>query len=137
MPASHGPSDAPRGIAHAMLRWCVLAMAVLLVCAATAQEKKPKKGQPQTRSVQGVVSEDNDQPAGGVVVYLKNTKSLQIRSFITKDDGQYYFHELSPDIDYELSARNQKTGASSATKILSSFDSRSNAIINLELHPKK
>ncbi|HLH17379.1 MAG TPA: carboxypeptidase-like regulatory domain-containing protein [Bryobacteraceae bacterium] len=119
-------------------RW-VLALAALLVCgaAATGQQPKPKKGQAATRNVKGVVSKDGGAPAAGVVVYLKNTKSLQIRSFITKDDGEYFFNELSPDVDYELSAKDQNTGAASSTKILSSFDSRTNSIINLELHPKK
>jgi hypothetical protein len=71
----------------------------------------------------------------GAVVQLKNTKTLQVRSFITKDDGTYYFLGLSPDIDYELHAEYQ--GASSSTKTLSSFDSRKEAIINLKLNPKK
>jgi hypothetical protein len=70
-------------------------------------------------------------------VQLKNTKTLQIRSFITKENGAYYFHELSPDIDYELSATDKATGEASGTKTLSSFDSRTNAILNLKLNPKK
>jgi hypothetical protein len=117
---------------------CALALAALLVCTpALAQQPKPKKGQPPTKSVRGVVSQGSDVPVAGVVVYLKNTKSLQIRSFITKENGEYYFNELSPDVDYELSAKDQKTGAASSTKTLSSFDSRTDSIINLELHPKK
>ena len=35
---------------------------------------------------------------------LKNTKTLEIRSFITRDNGNYYFHGLSTDVDYELRA---------------------------------
>lgn len=122
-----------------MRRLFALLTAALLLCGAVAlgQEKKPKKGEPQTRSVQGVVSQGDEQPAVGAVVQLKNTKTLQIRSFITKENGAYYFHELSPDIDYELNATDKKTGESSSTKTLSSFDSRTNAIINLKLNPKK
>ena len=41
-------------------------------------------------------------------------KTLQIRSFITKEDGTYHFFELSPDVDYELKADFQ--GASSGPK---------------------
>jgi hypothetical protein len=117
---------------------CALVAALLLCGAfATAQEKKPKKGQPQSRNVEGVVSKADEQPAAGAVVQLKNTKTLQIRSFITKENGAYYFHELSPDVDYELTATDKATGESSGTKTLSSFDSRVNAIINLPLRPKK
>ena len=112
-------------------------VAMLLLCGvfAAAQEKKPKKGEPQSRSVQGVVSKDNDQPVPGAIVQLKNTKTLQIRSFITKEDGTYYFHGLSPDVDYELRAEHD--GASSGSRTLSSFDSRKEATINLKLNPKK
>jgi hypothetical protein len=110
--------------------------AVLLMCAAgsLAQEKR-KKGEETTRSVQGAVMSPDDSAVVGAVVQLKNTKTLQIRSFITKENGAYYFHELSPDIDYELKADYQ--GASSGSKTLSSFDSRKTATINLKLNPKK
>jgi Carboxypeptidase regulatory-like domain len=85
--------------------------------------------------VQGAVTSADDQAVVGAVVQLKNTKTLQIRSFITKENGTYYFHGLSPDVDYELKADSQ--GVSSGTKTLSSFDSRKQATINLKLNPKK
>jgi hypothetical protein len=66
----------------------------------------------------------------GAVVYIKNAKTLQIRSFITKNEGTYYFHSLSPDVDYELHA--ESNGATSPHKTLSSFDSRKQATINLK-----
>ena len=119
-----------------MRRIVAAVAALLLICAAGsfAQEKK-KKGEETTRSVTGTVSAADESAVSGAVVQLKNTKTLQIRSFITKDNGAYYFHELSPDVDYELKADYQ--GASSPTKTLSSFDSRKNATINLKLSPKK
>jgi hypothetical protein len=92
-----------------------------------------KKGTEQNvRSVQGTVTDANDNAVNGAVVQLKNTKTLQIRSFITKEQGAYYFHGLSPDVDYELKAEYQ--GATSPTKTLSSFDSRKQAVINLKLN---
>src|SRR5579863_1332979 len=80
---------------------CVLA-ALLLAGAALAASKK---GEDQNvRTVQGTVYDANDAAVNGAVVQLKNTKTLQIRSFITKENGAYYFHGLSPDVDYELKA---------------------------------
>jgi Carboxypeptidase regulatory-like domain len=119
-----------------MRRYYCLAAALVLVCAivAPAQEKK-KKGEETTRSVQGVVTSGEDTPVSGAVVQLKDTKTLQIRSFISKENGAYYFYELSPDKDYELKADYQ--GATSGTKTLSLFDSRKKAIINLKLSSKK
>jgi hypothetical protein len=113
--------------------WLALA-AVLLLCAPATLAQK-KKGAETTRSVQGTVTVADDSPVNGAVVQLKNTKTLQIRSFITKEDGTYHFYDLSPDIDYELKADYQ--GASSNTKTLSSFDSRRQTVLNLKLNPKK
>jgi hypothetical protein len=112
--------------------WLAL-LAVLLLCApATFAQKKKAEN---TRSVQGTVTVADGSLVNGAVVQLKNTKTLQIRSFITKDDGTYHFYDLSPDIDYELKADYQ--GASSSTKTLSSFDSQKQSILNLKLNPKK
>ena len=94
-------------------------------------EKKDKNGEPlNQRSVQGTVTDGKDNPVAGAVVYIKNSKTLQIRSFITKEQGTYYFHSLSPDVDYELHA--ESNGATSGNKTLSSFDSRKQAVINLK-----
>lgn len=87
------------------------------------------------RSVQGVVRNAQGEAVNGAVVQLKNTKTLQIRSFITRDNGAYYFHGLNTDVDYELRA--DSDGESSSSKTLSSFDSRKEAVLNLKLEPKK
>ena len=57
-----------------------------------------------------------------------------MRTFITKDDGQYQFHALAPNVDYEVYA--QVKDKKSDTKTLSSFDSRPNAVINLRIEVK-
>jgi hypothetical protein len=107
-----------------------LSAAFLLVAAGAGFAKDPP-----TRSVQGFVTAPDDTPVVGAVVYLKNTKSLQIRSFFTQKDGAYSFRDLSPDIDYELKAENQGTWSNPHT--LSSFDARKTITINLKLNPKK
>jgi hypothetical protein len=118
-----------------MRKTLAVTAAVLLLCTTGLLAQGKKKGEETTRSVEGVVTNPDDSPAPGAVVQLKNTKTLQIRSFIAKENGQYYFHELSPDVDFELKADFQ--GASSGSKTLSSFDSRKKATINLKLNPKK
>ena len=114
-----------------MTKWKAALAALVffgLVLPALAQ----KKGEDtNTRSVEGLVTNAAETPVDGAVVQLKNTKTLQIRSFITKEQGTYYFHGLSPDVDYELKADYQ--GASSPNKTLSSFDNRKKAVINLKL----
>jgi hypothetical protein len=116
-------------------RDAVLLGLALLVCLSTGLAQTNKKSGDQTsRSVQGVVTSPEDTPVAGAVVQLKNTKTLQIRSFIAKEDGSYYFNGLSPDVDYELRAEFQ--GMSSSSKTLSSFDTRKAATINLKLNKK-
>lgn len=114
----------------------LMAVALLIsVSAAFSQDKKKKGDQSNdTRTVQGIVTTADDMPVSGAVVQLKNTKTLQIRSFITQQNGSYYFNALSTDVDYELKA--ESGGVSSSTKTLSSFDSRKEAVLNLKLNKK-
>jgi len=109
------------------------AYALLLLAGAAGAAKKDENA--NIRSVQGVVNNAQDEAVNGAVVQLKNTKTLQIRSFITRDNGTYYFHGLSTDVDYELRA--DFNGASSGAKTLSSFDTRKQPVVNLKLEPKK
>ena len=99
-----------------------------------AQRRDRDKEDTTVRSVEGSVRGPDDEALEGAVVKLKDTKSLQIRSFITKPDGTYHFHGLNPNIDYELRA--DYKGASSDSKTLSVFDSRRKAIINLKINKK-
>jgi hypothetical protein len=112
--------------------WVILSCILLFSATASAADKKKKGEDANVRSVQGVVSDGRENAVDGAVVQLKNTKTLQIRSFITKDHGTYYFHGLSTDVDYELRADYQ--GAASPTKTLSAFDNRKQAVINLKLN---
>ena len=111
---------------------CALACDMLFSTAMTPAAKKDEDS--KTRTVQGVVTRADGEAVNGAVVQLKNTKTLQIRSFITKDNGSYYFHGLSTDVDYEL--RGDYQGASSGAKTLSTFDSRKQAVMNLKLEKK-
>lgn len=93
------------------------------------------KEDPNIRALQGTVKDDADGGIEGAVVKLKNVKTLQVRSFITKADGSYAFGGLSTNIDYEVTA--DHNGQSSGTRTLSVFDARKIAIINLKIEPKK
>ena len=107
----------------------------LAIVSAFAFQKGKQREDPTVRSVQGAVESATGKLIEGAVVQLKNTKSLQVRSFITQREGAYYFHGLSTDVDYELRAEYLDTA--SAAKTLSVYDSRKKAIINLKLEPKK
>jgi hypothetical protein len=114
-------------------RFFAAAACALLLSAGAAWAKKDENA--NIRTVQGVVSNAQGEAVNGAVVQLKNMKTLQIRSFITRDNGAYYFHGLSTDVDYELRA--DFDGGSSSSRTLSSFDTRKQATMNLKLEPKK
>src|SRR5215469_230348 len=97
-------------------------------------EATADKNQEQGRNVTGQVFSKADAPISEAVVYLKNTKTLTVKSFITEKDGGYRFHGLSPNIDYEIYADFQ--GQKSPTKTISSFDTRNNITLNLHVDTK-
>ena len=111
---------------------------VLLVlagaCLLSAQNAKAKQ-EFNTRTVEGEVTDDAKQPVNGAVVQLEDTKTLQIRSFITQPDGKYHFTGLSTNVDYQLHA--QHDGAHSNTKRLDVFNSHRVATVNLRLKKTK
>ena len=92
------------------------------------------KNKDETRNVVGQVLTKSDTPIAEAIVYLKNTKTLTIKSFITEKDGGYRFHGLSPNVDYEIYADYQ--GQKSPTKTVSSFDTRTNVTLNLHIEGK-
>ena len=108
---------------------------MLLASAAWGQFGRKKDQDSNVRTVQGIVTDEADNPISGAVVQLENMKTLQIRSFITKEKGDYYFSDLSTDVDYKLHAENH--GMVSSTKTLSSFDSRKAATMNLKVDQQK
>jgi Carboxypeptidase regulatory-like domain len=106
----------------------VLALAALAVPAlpAQAQERGPAQ-----RVVQGKVLSSGDAPVTNAVVYLKDMKSLAVKSFITSADGTYRFGQLTPGVDYSVFA--ELNGKKSSVKTVSAFDSKNQFIINLHL----
>ena len=108
----------------------VVALACFACLGILAQNKNLNED-PNTRSVTGVVTDAGGAPIAGANVQLKDLKTLQIRSYVTHEDGAFHFAGLSTNVDYELKAEHD--GHSSDTKTLSNFDSRKTAVVNLKL----
>jgi Carboxypeptidase regulatory-like domain len=113
-------------------RWACM-LAILASCGLPGQSKRSNEDT-NTRSVSGVVTDASGNQVAKAVVQLKDTKTLQIRSFITETDGAYHFAGLSANVDYELKAEHD--GHASSSKRLSVFDSKRAATINLKLKGK-
>lgn len=76
----------------------------------------------------------HNSPVSRAVVLLKDTKTLQVRSYLAQENGKYHFYGLSSDINYELRA--QANGLTSPIKTVSVFDSHQIVKLNLKLKKK-
>jgi hypothetical protein len=104
---------------------------VTLFLLSTVLLAQKKSEDTTTRTVEGKVTNAADQPVAKAVVQLKNTKTLQIRSFITEDDGSYHFAGLQTDVEYQLKA--EFNGDTTGWKTLSVFNSKKAPVVNLKL----
>ena len=111
-------------------RIAVVSLTVILAAASFAQSGRSSE-ETGTRSVQGVVKDPSGNPVADAFVLLKDTKSLQIRSYKTGPAGAYHFAGLSPNVEYQLKASYQ--GAASGWKTLSVFNTKRVATIDLKL----
>jgi hypothetical protein len=117
------------------IRSLVLLVLVGVSCCSLEAQKNKKDDDANTRVVQGQVLNADDQPVVGAVVQLKDMHSLQIRSFVTQEEGKYHFSGLKTEIDYQVKA--MFNGMSSASKTVSLFDTRKIAVLNLKLEKEK
>jgi hypothetical protein len=77
---------------------------------------------PKLRTVEGMVCRDDGKPVQGAVVYLQDSKSLAVRSYLSDKDGRFHFRQLSMSADYDLWA--EMNGKRSKTKSISQFNSK-------------
>jgi Carboxypeptidase regulatory-like domain len=121
-----------------VLRALILCVAIALLSYGRQMQAPVvgQRGTPTTRSVEGTVLDRNGAPVPGAIVLLKDTKTLQVRSYIASKDGKYHFYGLSSEINYELRA--QANGFTSARKNLTVFNSHQLAKLDLKLKsPRK
>jgi hypothetical protein len=111
-----------------------IGMALVLLLAAGLGFAQNAKHEAQLRTVRGVVIEKSDAPMPGSVVFLKNSRTNTVRTYIADEQGGYRFSGLDPNTDYDIHA--EKEGAKSQTHTVSSFDSRKDIVLNLKIDKK-
>jgi protocatechuate 3,4-dioxygenase beta subunit len=112
-----------------------LALLVFFWTIASLAAVLPQDKGPDLRTVHGSVVDKDENPIPGSIVYLLNKKTQAIRTYVANDQGQYRFSGLDPNVDYEIHA--EKDNLISATRTISSFDSRRDMEITLKLTHKK
>jgi hypothetical protein len=107
----------------AIRRLQILAVAsfVLMLLAAPASFAKNKDTSPG-RLLTGKVLDKQDNPVPDAVVYVTDTRTSAVKTYIVGPDGTYRFPALATNVDYEIYA--QTNGKTSDTKRMSQFDDR-------------
>jgi len=108
--------------------------ASLILAAAQASAMAPAEPY-QLRSLSGKVLNHHDEPLAQAIVYLKNTKTLAVKTYISDADGAYRFPALSANVDYEIYA--ELNGRRSDTKTVSAFDNRKAVTLTLRIKTDK
>jgi hypothetical protein len=99
------------------------------------QTKAQKKAEAQLRVVHGTVIDKQENPVPSSVVYLKNLKTLAVKTYIADDTATYRFSGLDPNVDYEIYAEHNET--LSPTRTISNFDTRRDLEMTLKLSKVK
>jgi hypothetical protein len=86
------------------------------------------------RLLTGKVLDKQDNPVPNAVVYVTDTRSRAVKTYIVGADGTYRFPSLAANVDYEIYA--QVNGKTSDTKKMSQFDDRKQVKIDLRLDVK-
>ncbi len=83
------------------------------------------------RTVSGSVLNADSKAVADATVFLQDQKTKAIRSYTTPSNGSFYFAEVSMTHDFNLWA--QKGKEKSDTRIVSSWDTRTNFIVDLKI----
>src|SRR5215470_5849959 len=111
-------------------------IAFLTLCSFLAASTVPtyavdKKDKAVGRLLFGKVLDHSDSPLPNAVVYVTNTRTRAVKTYIVSQDGTYRFPALSTAVDYEVYA--QHNGKKSDTKSLSQFDDRTEVYLTLKV----
>jgi hypothetical protein len=114
---------------------CVLVMALGAVSSAAlgagVGAGLDKKDKSVGRLLFGKVLDPQDNPLPDAVVYVTNTRTRAVKTYIVGPDGTYRFPALSNAVDYEVYA--QFKGHKSDTKSVSQFDDRPQVYLDLKI----
>jgi hypothetical protein len=109
----------------------LIAVCVLVALGAVAHASPDKKDKAVGRLLYGKVLDRQDNPVPNAVVYLTNTRTRAVKTYIIGPDGMYRFPALSTAVDYEIYA--QYNGHKSETKSVGQFDDRPQVYLDLKI----
>jgi hypothetical protein len=108
----------------------LLALTLLAALPLVAKDKDTTPG----RLLTGKVIDKQDNALVNAVVYVTDTRTRAVKTYIVGADGTYRFPALAANVDYEIYA--QLEGKTSDTKRMSQFDDRKTVNIVLRIDTK-
>lgn len=127
----------PIGSSPVAFRACALALAFAALCLIfdSAPLMARKKKLPTTKTVIGQVFDAADNPIGGAAVEMKDLTTGKTTAIYAGPQGHFTFTGLSLTQDYQFRAHYK--GKSSEVRKVSSYDTRTNLVVNLHIPPPK
>ncbi len=135
-----GAASLQVGAASLRLILSLVLLSASIFCASTSALAAPAQlvgrdsKEDMTRLLTGKVLDSGVNPLPNAVVYLTNTHTRSVKTYIVGPDGTYRFPALQPSIDYEVYA--QFNNRKSHTKTVSQFDDRQQVYISLKIDAK-
>ena len=123
-----------QGVTMKTARALGMAILVAMLLTAVAAPAKDKEAASPGRLLSGKVVDKQDNVLTNAVVYVTDTHSRAVKTYIVGADGTYRFPALSANVDYEVYA--QFNGKTSDTKRISQFDDRKVLSVNLKIDTK-
>ena len=114
-----------------VIKAVLVSCALIVALAAVSTAAPDKKEKPVGRLLYGKVLDAQDSPLPDAIVYVTNTRTRAVKTYIVGPDGSYRFPALSTAVDYEVYA--QYKGRKSDTKSVSQFDERSQVYLDLKV----
>ncbi len=124
-------SDCTKELGICRVRVFCVALAWILLLGIGAPAPAQEAPGTRDRAVEGTVTHRDGEPVRGAAVQLEDMRTLEVRSYLTHEDGRYHFDELYTNVDYQLKA--EFHGTFGPVKTLSRFDSRKTAKIDLRV----
>jgi len=109
---------------------CSLVVVTFTASLYASPDKKADK--PNGKLLFGKVLDNDDNPLPDAVVYVTNTRTRSVKTYIVGKDGGYRFPALTLAVDYEVYA--QFNNHKSDTKSVSQFDDRSQVYLVLKIN---
>lgn len=126
-----------RRLPTCVIRNCAIALSVaaLWLASGSAPLTAKKKGPPTAKTVVGQVFDGQDNAITGAAVEITDLTTGKTAAIYTGPEGRFTFTDLKLTEDYQIKARFK--GQSSEARKVSSWDIRTDLVLNLHIPPPK